>query len=513
MLELRRPRLARPGRMQGAEADARPRSCWRSGGGAGGEGLRAGRRDPRPAGRARLGGPRLGRGRPAGARRGVDRRRQPVIYGKRPVAEAERGRRRVHRVWRAPETSAEELERLCGSPDHQGVVAEVDPYPYADPRGLLRGEDALLVALDQVQDPRNLGAVCRSAEFAGAAGLVIPERRSAEVTAVACKASAGAVEHLAIARVRNLADWLAEAKEAGFWIWGADAEAASPPWDVDLTGPTVLVLGGEGKGIRPRVASACDGLVALPPRGEVDSLNVSAAAAALLFEAVRQRGAASNCNGGCTNLSLGLTELRATVNYRANKGEPQLESEISQSIGRLRGGKRRHDPSSRRRICGSIYAYAGNATPVGAPQRLCSGQPRLTLNLSLMITIWSPSPRRAHRRLRHDRPPLPRLRPPQGLVLLPARRRVRRPDPGGPARPLQGDPRLPHRPRVELPQLRGALHHPPDHHRGEDGDPQQAHAAQPVRLLQPDAGGGGRLRHDPGRDPARADASSTRSTR
>lgn len=211
------------------------------------------------------------------------------IYGRRPVAEAERGRRRVHRVWRAPETSAEELERLGGSPDHQGVVAEVDPYPYADPAGLLRS-DALLVALDQVQDPRNLGAVCRSAEFAGAAGVVFPERRAATVTAVVCKASAGAVEHLPVAHVRNLADWLAAAKEAGFWIWGADAEVESPPWEVDLKGPTVLVMGGEGKGLRPRVAAACDGLVALPQAGRVESLNVSAAATALLFEARRQRG-------------------------------------------------------------------------------------------------------------------------------------------------------------------------------------------------------------------------------
>ncbi|HEY5709071.1 MAG TPA: 23S rRNA (guanosine(2251)-2'-O)-methyltransferase RlmB [Solirubrobacterales bacterium] len=212
-----------------------------------------------------------------------------VIYGKQPVAEAERGRRKVHRVWRAPETSAEELERLCGSPDHQGVVAEVDPYPYVGAGELLLKENALLVALDQVQDPRNLGAVARSAEASGAGGLVVPERRAAEVTAVACKASAGAVEHLPIAHVRNLADWLAEAKQAGFWIWGADAGASQAPWDVDLTGPTVLVLGGEGKGIRPRVSSACDGLVALPQRGRTASLNVSAAAAALLFEAVRQR--------------------------------------------------------------------------------------------------------------------------------------------------------------------------------------------------------------------------------
>jgi len=211
------------------------------------------------------------------------------IYGRNPVAEAERGRRGVRRVWRAPDTSAEELERLCGSPDHQGVVAEVDPYPYGDPVGMLRQDSALLVALDQVQDPRNLGAVCRSAEFAGAAGVVVPERRSAAVTPVVCKTSAGAVEHLEVAHVRNLADWLAEAKEAGFWIWGADAEAKQAPWSTDLTGPTVLVLGGEGKGLRPRVAAACDGLVALPQRGLVESLNVSAAATALLFEALRQR--------------------------------------------------------------------------------------------------------------------------------------------------------------------------------------------------------------------------------
>jgi 23S rRNA (guanosine2251-2'-O)-methyltransferase len=212
-----------------------------------------------------------------------------LIYGRQPVAEAERGRRRVHRVWRAPETPAEELERLCGSPDHQGVVAEVDPYPYGDAPGMLRREGSLLVALDQVQDPRNLGAVCRSAEFAGAAGVVIPERRAAAITSATCKASAGAVEHIGVAHVRNLADWLAEAKEAGFWIWGADAEATQAPWSVDLTGSTVIVLGGEGKGLRPRVASSCDGLVALPQRGQVESLNVSAAATALLFEALRQR--------------------------------------------------------------------------------------------------------------------------------------------------------------------------------------------------------------------------------
>jgi 23S rRNA (guanosine2251-2'-O)-methyltransferase len=213
-----------------------------------------------------------------------------LIYGRRPVAEAERGRRQVHQVWRAPDTAAEELTRLAGSPDHQGVVAEVDPYPYADPAELLADSSALLVALDQVQDPRNLGAVCRSAEVAGAAGVVIPQRRAAAVTAVACKASAGAVEHLAVARVRNLADWLGEARDAGFWAWGADAGAPTAYTEADLKGGTVLVLGGEGKGLRPRVAAGCDGLLAIPQRGHTASLNVSAAAAVLVFEALRQRG-------------------------------------------------------------------------------------------------------------------------------------------------------------------------------------------------------------------------------
>jgi 23S rRNA (guanosine2251-2'-O)-methyltransferase len=213
------------------------------------------------------------------------------IYGRRPVAEAEQGRRRVHRIWRAPEAPAEELERLCGSPEHQGVVAEVDPYPYADSTRLLDPEDALVVALDQVQDPHNLGAVCRAAEVAGAAGVVIPERRAASVTAAACKASAGAVEHLPVARVRNLADWLAEAKERGAWAYGASADAERPYTDVDWSGRAVLVLGSEGSGLRRRVAETCDELISIAVAGKVGSLNASVAAAVILFEARRQRAA------------------------------------------------------------------------------------------------------------------------------------------------------------------------------------------------------------------------------
>jgi 23S rRNA (guanosine2251-2'-O)-methyltransferase len=214
-----------------------------------------------------------------------------VVYGRRAVAEAERGRRRVHRIWQAEDHGDAELTRLAGSPDHQGVVAEVDPYAYAPANDLLDDDDALVVALDEVQDPHNLGAVCRSAEVAGASGVVICERRAAAVTPAVCKASAGAVEHLAVARVGNLADWLLEAKRRDdVWVYGADAGAPGSPSKTDLTGRVVLVLGSEGRGIRPRVAAACDALVAIPSRGRVTSLNVSVAASVLLFEALRQRG-------------------------------------------------------------------------------------------------------------------------------------------------------------------------------------------------------------------------------
>ena len=222
-----------------------------------------------------------------------------IIYGRNPVREGLVGRR-VRRAWAAGpfewltgvevvSASAQELEELCGSPDHQGVCAEAEPYRYADAGELLRDEDALVVCLDQVQDPHNLGAVCRVAEAVGAAGLVIPERRAAGVTPAVCRASAGAVEHLAVARVRNLADWLGEAKQAGAWVYGADADAALAYQQPDYSGRVVLVLGSEGRGLRPRVAGACDELVALPRRGRVASLNVATAAAALLYGILQLR--------------------------------------------------------------------------------------------------------------------------------------------------------------------------------------------------------------------------------
>ena len=162
-------------------------------------------------------------------------------------------------------------------------------FRYAAADELLALPEPLIVALDQVQDPQNLGAICRTAECAGASGLVMPERRSAEVTAAVCKASAGAVEHLPVAQVRNLADFLASAKRAGLWCYGADQGGAANYETVDFSGPLVLVLGSEGRGLRPRVAAACDVLVSIPLRGRIESLSVSAAAAVLIFAAARNR--------------------------------------------------------------------------------------------------------------------------------------------------------------------------------------------------------------------------------
>jgi 23S rRNA (guanosine2251-2'-O)-methyltransferase len=227
-----------------------------------------------------------------------------VLYGRNPIREALRaGRRPVHRVWATRGAAAdpwlrdvevlearpEEIAARAGSEAHQGLCAEVGPYPYADPGELLARPDPLIVVLDELQDPQNLGAICRTAECVGADGVVIPERRSAEVTPAVCKASAGGVEHLQVARVRNIADFMADAKEAGSWCYGAAAESRAHYLEPDYRGGCVLVIGAEGRGLRPRVAAACDQLVALPLRGHVQSLNASAAAAALLYGILQRR--------------------------------------------------------------------------------------------------------------------------------------------------------------------------------------------------------------------------------
>jgi 23S rRNA (guanosine2251-2'-O)-methyltransferase len=230
------------------------------------------------------------------------------VYGRRPVREALRGRREVLELWAteralAAESWLREAPRVqvkqdrdlgdeAGTRDHQGVLAWCEPYRYADALGLASGAAPLIACLDQVTDPRNLGAVIRSAEGAGATGVVVPAHGSARVTPAVCRASAGAVEHLPVAVVPNLARYLNEIKRGDLWIYAAAADADADMWASDLSGGLALVFGAEGKGLRPLVRRSCDAAVSIPLTGQVESLNVSVAAAVLLYEASRQRRAA-----------------------------------------------------------------------------------------------------------------------------------------------------------------------------------------------------------------------------
>jgi 23S rRNA (guanosine2251-2'-O)-methyltransferase len=230
------------------------------------------------------------------------------LYGKNVVKVALRAgaRRRAHTLAATPSAldavaglvpedlpvdtvSAHQLDELLGTREHQGVALQVDGYQYADVDRLLDAE--VLVVLDEVTDPHNLGAVARSALAAGAGGLVVPKHRSARVTPAAVKASAGILELLSVAQVTNVVSFLQRARDRGFWIYGAAGEAAASYLATDLTGRLVLVLGAEGRGLRPLVARTCDALVSIPMDPAVESLNVSVAAALLLYEARRQREA------------------------------------------------------------------------------------------------------------------------------------------------------------------------------------------------------------------------------
>jgi 23S rRNA (guanosine2251-2'-O)-methyltransferase len=230
-----------------------------------------------------------------------------TIYGVRPVIEALRGRRRkVFEVLDATgNTEVAEATKAAGVPVkkvpqarvgelarggvHQGVAARVGPYPYAELDDLLAASDPLVVVLDGVTDPQNLGAVLRVADGAGASGVVIPKDRAVGVTAAVVKASAGASEHVPTARVTNLRRAIDRMKKAGLWVYAAEV-GGTPYTDLDLAGPVGLVLGSEGRGVRRLVREGCDGAVSVPMLGAVGSLNVSVAAAVLLYEARRQRG-------------------------------------------------------------------------------------------------------------------------------------------------------------------------------------------------------------------------------
>jgi 23S rRNA (guanosine2251-2'-O)-methyltransferase len=233
-----------------------------------------------------------------------------LVYGRRPVREVVRaGRRQVLELLATERALAAEpwlrdvkglrvqvvrdarLNEESRTRDHQGVVAYCEPYRYADAHEIAAGERPLLVCLDQVTDPHNLGAVCRSAEGAGASGVVVLEHKAARVTPAVCKASAGAVEHVSVAIVVNLARYLDEVKRPDLWVWAATGDAETNVWSADFTTGMAMVFGAEGRGIRPGVRRACDEAFSIPLAGEVRSLNVSVAAGVALFEAARQRAA------------------------------------------------------------------------------------------------------------------------------------------------------------------------------------------------------------------------------
>ena len=228
-----------------------------------------------------------------------------LVYGRNAARELYRGPRQVLEAWVTERAAAQipwldagpraqikperVLSEAAGTRDHQGIVAWCEPFRYADAYELVKTDSPLLVCLDQVTDPHNLGAVIRSAEGAGATAVIVPAHGSVRVTPVVCRSSAGAVEHLPVAVVPNLARYLADIKGQSLWAYAADSEGSIPMWDVDLTGGIALVLGAEGKGVRPLVRRTCDGVIAIPLAGKVGSLNVSVAAALLLYETRRQR--------------------------------------------------------------------------------------------------------------------------------------------------------------------------------------------------------------------------------
>ena len=186
------------------------------------------------------------------------------------------------------------LDQMSFTRSHQGVIALTAAHEYATIDEILhqaadRGENALIVICDELTDPHNLGAILRSAECAGAHGVIIPKRRSVGLTATVAKAAAGAMEYMKVARVTNINSAIAELKEKGVWVFGTAAEGSVPMYKADLTVPAAIVIGNEGDGMSPLVRKNCDVMVHIPMKGRISSLNASAAASILLYEAVRQR--------------------------------------------------------------------------------------------------------------------------------------------------------------------------------------------------------------------------------
>ena len=242
--------------------------------------------------------------------------REDLIEGRNAVTEALRAGRNIDKIYIAKgevdktlghiaskardmgivvvEADRRKLDSMSVTHAHQGVVALAAVREYSSIDDILRiaeerGEPPFVIVCDEISDPHNLGAIIRTAECVGAHGIVIPKRRSAGLTSIVGKTSAGAVEHMAVARVSNLPAAIKELKQRGLWVYGTAADAQSGMWDTDLSGAVCLVIGSEGDGMSRLVEENCDFKVSIPMKGKISSLNASAAAAILLYEAVRQR--------------------------------------------------------------------------------------------------------------------------------------------------------------------------------------------------------------------------------
>ncbi|WP_278503196.1 23S rRNA (guanosine(2251)-2'-O)-methyltransferase RlmB [Mitsuokella multacida] len=239
-----------------------------------------------------------------------------VLVGRNAVTEALKSGRGINKLWIASgdrEGSVAEIaalakergivvqyverakiEALAGGHRHQGVLAYVAPVPYAELEDILKaaeakGEAPFLVLLDELEDPHNLGALLRTADATGVHGILIPKRRSVSLNATVAKTSAGAVEYVPVARIGNIAQTLKKLKEKGFWVAGADMDGEKAYYEADLTGPLVLVVGSEGKGMSRLTKEACDFIVRMPMVGRINSLNASVAGSILMYESMRQR--------------------------------------------------------------------------------------------------------------------------------------------------------------------------------------------------------------------------------
>jgi 23S rRNA (guanosine2251-2'-O)-methyltransferase len=241
---------------------------------------------------------------------------QEKLAGVKSIMEALRGRRKVHKIYVQEGRTGKKIEELLRFAqkkavfvqyvekqrldemytvsNHQGIIAQVDSYQYAEvdemlEKAAMAGDEPFLLILDGMEDPQNMGSIIRTAECAGVQGVIIPQHNSSEITAAVARASAGAVEHILVARETNLVNCIKRLKEKGLWVIGADMDGTSDYFNCKMPSPTVLVIGGEGRGIRRLVRENCDLLVKIPMMGSVQSLNASVAAALVMYEVLRQR--------------------------------------------------------------------------------------------------------------------------------------------------------------------------------------------------------------------------------